>query len=112
MLFRSHPAMGPHLGRYVADQLGYEWSSADPRTDELQVRVAAVVERAAAVDQPLATTFAEVDALVRAAAGMEPRHTPIDADVAARAQSRPRLTEAWFCCAEPTEMQRRPLGER
>ncbi|HMR94942.1 MAG TPA: CUAEP/CCAEP-tail radical SAM protein [Microthrixaceae bacterium] len=111
-LLVDHPAMGPHLGRYVADQLGYEWSSADPRTDELQVRVAAVVERAAAVDQPLATTFAEVDALVRAAAGMEPRHTPIDAEAAARAQSRPRLTEAWFCCAEPTEMQRKPLGER
>ena len=34
--------------------------------------------------------------------GSPARGIPVDAE---RAAARPRLTEAWFCCAEPTELQ-------
>lgn len=103
------PAMAPHLGRYVPDQLGYDWTAVDPRTDVLRRRIAEVVEAAAASGQPLTTTYSQVRDAVRTAAGLGPADEPVDDGVAAAAESRPRLTEAWFCCAEPTAGQFRSL---
>jgi radical SAM superfamily enzyme YgiQ (UPF0313 family) len=110
-LLLDEPSMAPHLGSYASERLSYEWTAADPRTEVLQQRIARTVEQAAATDQPIAQTYARVRDLVREAAGVEPSHSPMDAAVAATAQERPRLTEAWFCCAEPTELQRQPLSK-
>lgn len=110
-LLLGEPAMAPYLGRFVPEQLGYEWRPADPRTDELQRAIAQVVEEAAECGVSIVETFGRVRHLVRAAAGLadEEGPEPLDEEVAAQARGRPRLTEAWFCCAEPTDLQRRPL---
>lgn len=78
------------LARFDPDRLVYPWSSP---LDELHGRVAALVE--AMADDPIPETF---DA-VRVALGLEPVHAA-DAPV-------PRLSEPWFCCAEPTQAQLR-----
>ncbi len=44
-------------------------------------------------------TTVELYARVRGAVGAPP------VDVAAATTGRPHLTESWFCCAEPTELQ-------
>lgn len=108
-LLVDEPAMSPHLGRYVPEQLSYEWIAADPLTDLLQRELARVVEEAAAADRPIAETYTEVRDIVRAAAGMEATQDSLDPSVVQAAQARPRLTETWFCCAEPTGLQLRPL---
>jgi hypothetical protein len=41
---------------------------------------------------------------VRAAAGAPP------VDLSGTTTGRPRLTESWFCCAEPTDAQLRAVG--
>ncbi|MEZ5322808.1 MAG: CUAEP/CCAEP-tail radical SAM protein [Microthrixaceae bacterium] len=109
-LLVEQPVMSPFLREYVPERLGYEWRSRDPRLDDLQRRIASLVEAAAASGLPVDTTYAQVRRMVAAAAGREDDGWAPDEDTVAAARSRPRLTEAWFCCAEPTELQMGPLG--
>ena len=83
------PELQPHLTGYDAELLGHQWRSADPAMDDLQRELAALVE----CDT---TDFADVCAAIGAPAPAP--WTPADA--------RPHLTETWFCCAEPTALQR------
>jgi radical SAM superfamily enzyme YgiQ (UPF0313 family) len=85
---------------YDPSQLAHPWTSS---LDGLQARVAAVAE--AAQDEPAVATFRRVAAEIRGAAGLDP-----DVGVLEEGAGRPRLTEAWFCCAEPTCGQLLPLG--
>ena len=93
------------LGRHDFDDydpglLAHGWTSP---LDDLQARIAALVE--AAADEPAVETFRRVAAEIRADAGLAPELGPLDPGL-----GRPRLTEAWFCCAEPTCGQLAPLA--
>ena len=94
-LLLDRPDLAPHLGRYDPELLAYPWTAADPAADALQAHVARVVERSLAADESIETTFRRV----WQAAGAP------DAVPAAVTTGRPRLSEPWFCCAEPTEAQ-------
>ncbi len=100
------PDMQPHLGPYDAAQLSYGWKAADPAVDALQAELSTLVAALSAEDTDIATAYAAVRALVLDAAGAaaqgRAREIAVDAE---RAAARPRLTEAWFCCAEPTDVQ-------
>jgi radical SAM superfamily enzyme YgiQ (UPF0313 family) len=80
------------FGAYDPELLAHAWRSP---LDDLQARVGTIVEDAA--DRPAVETFRRVAGEIRAAAGLDPDVGPLDAGL-----QRPRLTEAWFCCAEPT----------
>jgi pyruvate-formate lyase-activating enzyme len=81
------------LGPWDSAKLSYPWTSP---LDELQLRLAALVE--AAADEPIPVVY---DTL-RAELGLEPLGLTEVAES-------PRLNEPWFCCAEPTELQLRAL---
>ena len=100
------PDMQRHLGPYDEAQLSYAWRAADPAVDALQAELAALVAALADADTEIAKSYAAVREVVLDAAGTaaEHRRREISVDVE-RAATRPRLTEAWFCCAEPTELQ-------
>ncbi|MGZ4713027.1 MAG: radical SAM protein [Acidimicrobiia bacterium] len=83
----------PELGPWNADRLGYEWASA---LDPLQQEFAALVE--ARADDPPGEVFNALRALVAL--------PPVDVRHVTEA---PRLSESWFCCAEPTTAQLRAL---
>lgn len=108
-LLLDSPAMTRHLGGYDAQALTYRWTAVDERTEILQNQIAAIVEEAAANGSPIAITYAAVRAAVRDAAGLCCENQTVDESMITASQERPRLTEAWFCCAEPTEMQLEPL---
>jgi hypothetical protein len=91
-LLLDHPDLAPHLGPWDEKRSTYTWASHDPAVDELQRAVATVAEDD---DDPLV-----LYARVRDAAGAPP------VDLSTVTTGRPRLTESWFCCAEPTELQR------
>jgi radical SAM superfamily enzyme YgiQ (UPF0313 family) len=83
-----------HLGPYDAERLSYRWRSADPESDRLQARLAALVEQSVAAGEPADVTFCRIRAAVREAAGA------VDGDDAipvGSTEGRPRLTEPWFC---------------
>src|SRR3954451_6619249 len=86
-LLLDHPDMQFHLGEYDAERLSWTWTAADPLMDELQARLAALVEGAAATDEPAARTYERIRAAVGAEAQIE----------AGSVEGRPRLTEPWFC---------------
>ncbi len=90
-LLLDHPDLAPFAGPWDAERSTYTWASPDPAVDELQQRIAALVETD---DDPV-----EVYARVREAAGAPA------VDLSRVTTGRPRLTESWFCCAEPTELQ-------
>ncbi|MGZ8764776.1 MAG: radical SAM protein [Acidimicrobiia bacterium] len=77
-----------------AERLSYHWESA---LDALQQSLATLVD--AAGDEPVATTYNRIREAVDLPA------VTITAD-----EGQPRLTESWFCCAEPTSTQIGRLG--
>ena len=97
-----------HLRPYEPERLSYPWRSADPEADRLQERLTALVQQSAAAQEPTGLTFARIRAAVREATG-EPGEVEPEAIPLGSREGRPRLTEPWFCCAEPTEGQFGPL---
>ncbi len=102
-LLLDHQDVVAHLDGYDPERASHSWRSADPAMDTLQGELSAVVEaRLAAGDSTPAVYQA-----VRAAVGLDP--VAVDEERAARV---PRLSEPWFCCAEPTAAQLAPLSAR
>nr|MDP9335945.1 radical SAM protein [Actinomycetota bacterium] len=98
-LLLDHPDLAPVLGPYDAERLSYTWISTEPSIDALHLQLAALVEERVAAGASIADTYLAV----RAAVGAP------ELILAASFEGRPRLTEPWFCCAEPTEGQFSPL---
>ena len=93
-LLLDRPDVAARVGAYD-DTLGaHPWAAPDPAVDALQARLAALVEAELAAG----ASTGEIFAAVCAACGVDPGPVPADVE-------RPRLTEPWFCCAEPTAGQ-------
>ena len=101
---------------YDDEHLTWTWRSADSRLDDLQATLASVAERTALEGWDARPTYDTVRATAiealadsgasRASAPRPERRLrssiPVD--------DRPRLTEPWFCCAEPNARQLRAVG--
>jgi len=95
-LLLEHPDLSEWLDAYDEARGSYQWHAADPGADELQQQLAALVEQLNAEDAPIPVVYEAV----RAAVGLAPLGiAPTAADHV------PRLSESWFCCAEPTALQ-------
>lgn len=80
--------------------LGYPWIHRDPRVDRLQRDLQAQVARCEQGAVPRREVFAAIWRMAHEAAG---RPAPkLAGDLGAPI---PRLSEPWYCCAEPTEQQ-------
>ncbi|PZS20299.1 MAG: radical SAM protein [Acidimicrobiales bacterium] len=112
-LLLDRPDVRAQMGPYDATLLTWTWRPVDPALDELQAVLAAIAEQAATEGAPLGATFLEIRRAVMAAAAIrtpvaigggagEVPPVPVPIGVV---EERPRLTEAWFCCAEPTGAQ-------
>lgn len=97
-LLESHPAMSPHLTRYDETALTWLWDFTDPETAVLQKDLEAIAANASDCGQELAATLEEMRHAVTRASGR-------DLPGLASPSPAPRLTETWFCCAEPTAGQ-------
>ncbi len=94
-------ARGEILGSYDFSTLSYTWESLHPAVDELQRSVLALAEQGSRGEMdPRQTLHAQWSAARRAI-----RRPPPSVDEVDWGESVPGLTESWFCCAEPTEIQ-------
>jgi radical SAM superfamily enzyme YgiQ (UPF0313 family) len=100
-LLLTHPEVLPVLGPYDAERGAFMWASPEPAMDDLQLRLSALVEdqSSAGADIPM------IYAAIREVCGLPP--VAVDARAS---EMRPRLTEPWFCCAEPTSAQLDPFA--
>ena len=84
--------MRPHLGAFDAETLTYRWTHPDPRVDELQRDVMALVgTRLTSARRPL---FDDVRALAHECAGLP---SPPDTRPARARATVPYLNEPWYC---------------
>jgi radical SAM superfamily enzyme YgiQ (UPF0313 family) len=106
LLDRPDPVLARSLEGFDPLSCSYRWHAADPAVDELQAEVARRTEDAAVRGDPVERTYADLRELAFAAAGRpDPGDRPPRAPSPLPGPLRPRRTEAWFCCAEPTHEQ-------
>jgi radical SAM superfamily enzyme YgiQ (UPF0313 family) len=101
------------IGEFDEAALYYPWRHPDPRVDELHQAVLDLVQRGAEAGATRRAVFSEVRGLVRDALPTgSPLRAALSAELAAPTAPRdvPAMTEAWYCCAEPTEAQLTGVG--
>ena len=99
------PSMRPHLRSLDPATFTYMWTHPDARMDRLQLEVRHLVEMAAREGKDPEVTFGRIRAAAIAAADAAAPQARITAPSRPLSTPSPRLTESWFCCAEPTETQ-------
>lgn len=97
-LLQDHPALLPHLRGYDEKALTWSWEFADERTAGLHKELETIASTASDCGQDVAVTLNEMRDAVATAADRSLRRFVLAGDV-------PRLTESWYCCAEPTSVQ-------
>jgi radical SAM superfamily enzyme YgiQ (UPF0313 family) len=93
------PGFAERLLPFDAKLLGYPWRHADPRVDRLQQDIQHLVSEAEP-RRERRDVFAAIWLMAHEAAGR-----PASAISTAKGSAIPRLSEPWYCCAEPTEQQ-------
>jgi radical SAM superfamily enzyme YgiQ (UPF0313 family) len=85
------------LGPYDAERLTWTWGSGDPAVDQLQTRLAALVEGAQTAGESIGEIYARIRTTVHTAAGRHPAAGAVTPVLGSTGEGRPRLTEPWFC---------------
>ncbi len=98
-LLEGHPAVTPHLTHLDTENLTWSWEFAHAEVEVLQKELAAIAAVASDCGEEAMATLAEMRRAVERLCGVELGPLP------ATGEAVPRLTESWFCCAEPTEAQ-------
>jgi hypothetical protein len=103
-LLLDRPEMRPHLRGWEPASFSHVWQHPEATMDALQREVATLVATDADSGADPAGTHARVRELAGGAAaaaglGWEAEAAP------SPPRGRPRLSEPWFCCAEPTDRQ-------
>ncbi len=102
-LLGTHPAVMPHLTRYEPESLTWSWQFEDALTGRLHDELDSI----AAEGSDCGAEAWDTLALMRDRIGAM---TGVGLQVMPDSPPTPRLTESWFCCAEPTGAQAAVVG--
>ena len=95
------PEFGEMIEPFDAKVLGYPWRHADPRVDSLQQTLQAMAMQGDLEGWSRSGVFGKFWQAAHAALGLDtPPLTRMDFG-----EPLARLSEPWYCCAEPTEQQ-------
>ncbi|MDA0276595.1 MAG: CUAEP/CCAEP-tail radical SAM protein [Proteobacteria bacterium] len=94
------PGFNEKLQAFDPALLGYPWQHSDSRVDRMQQDLQALVARSEKANLSRAGVFGAVWRTAHEAAGRPVPELAGNADCAI-----PRLSEPWYCCAEPTDQQ-------
>jgi hypothetical protein len=95
------PGFMKYLGAFDPNLLGFPWEHADARVDALQKDIQALVAEAETNDMTRRDSFVRIWQLAHVAAGLNAPALPEGSTATLAA----RLSEPWYCCAEPTDQQ-------
>ncbi|MDP9143293.1 MAG: radical SAM protein [Actinomycetota bacterium] len=102
-LLETHPAVVPHLSSYAPQSLTWSWDFDHPETRRLHETLDAVAAEGSDCGAEAADTLAMMRDRIGEIAGTRFPAMPDQV-------STPRLSESWFCCAEPTAAQAAAVG--
>jgi radical SAM superfamily enzyme YgiQ (UPF0313 family) len=97
------------LGPLDQASFQYPWTHPDERMDRLHQAVSAIVETGAKEEEDAMVTFDRIRAIADEVAGRQSNSSVRTRVSRPDRPKPPRLTESWFCCAEPTTQQFRAL---
>ncbi len=95
------PGFQEQIGAFDPKLLGFPWKNPDARVDRLQLAVQELVAQTETQGLNRHEIFARIWASAHEALGTE---TPVLKDKRV-SEAIPRLSEPWYCCAEPTQQQ-------
>ena len=95
--------MVPHLTEYDPAGLTWQWEFAHPESEILCKQLERIASVASDCGQHFAATLGQMRETVEQLTGVELGEMR-------QGKTAPRLTESWFCCAEPTESQMVRIG--
>ena len=102
----THPTpMAQFLGSLNQQKFQHTWAHPDPRMDSLQQAVTKVVENSTKAKEDPEHTFYRLWELVYDTAGLSFASLNKTMSMNPQRVRPPRMTEPWFCCAEPTTDQ-------
>lgn len=94
-LLADHPAMKPHLRSFDPEALTWVWEFEDAGSALLQKELDRIAAEASDCKEDAGDTLSVMRSIVSDISGVHlGKQTPVG--------SVPRLSESWFCCAEPT----------
>ncbi|MEX2491378.1 MAG: CUAEP/CCAEP-tail radical SAM protein [Nitrospirales bacterium] len=103
---KTHPTpMAQFLESMDQQKFQYIWTHPDPRMDSLQKAVTTVVENSTKAKEDPEHTFYRLWELVADTAGLDFASLNKAVSMNPSRVRPPRMTEPWFCCAEPTTAQ-------
>ena len=102
-LLEAHPAVEPYLTGYQPESLTWSWRFADQTTEQLHGELDSIAAEASDCGAEAGDTLLAMRARIGEVAGVEVAPMPASPPA-------PRLTESWFCCAEPTPGQAAAAG--
>ncbi len=100
-LLLDRPELQAYIGAFDPKLLGYPWKNPDARVDRLQTAIQELVAQTETQNLNRWEIFARIWRLAHAALGIAApalENTGMGAPI-------PRLSEPWYCCAEPTDQQ-------
>ena len=102
-LLIEHPAVIPHLIGYDPTTLTWSWPFEDLVTERMHRELDSIAANASDCGAEAADTLAIMRARIEELSGVVLGSMPSSPPA-------PRLTESWFCCAEPTAGQGTAVG--
>ena len=102
-LLETHPAVMPHLTGYRPESLTWSWEFEDPTTEQLHRELDSIAAQASDCGADAGETLQRMRETIGDIAEVDLSPMPSSPSV-------PRLTESWFCCAEPTDRQAETVG--
>ena len=102
-------AVHAFLGPLDQARFQYRWAHPDSRMDRLHTLISTAVEDAAKIGEDTRVTFDRLYGLACHMANREPPN-PYRPRRSEGKPRLPRMSEPWFCCAEPTRGQMDALG--
>jgi len=100
----DHEAIKPHLGSFDEPALSYTWTDSDPITAALYHKIRDVIQNSEKNNWDRRTTFAHILETTQQTCGQK-SGSDLKAFQHLPQPSVPRMSEPWYCCAEPTEDQ-------
>ena len=102
-LLESHPAVAPHLTTYRPEFLSWAWEFENATVERMHDEIDSIAAEGSDCGAEAIETLGSIRDRIGAITGVDLGPMPVSAPT-------PRLTETWFCCAEPTAAQATAIG--